>query len=53
MIYFLIKAIEYSIEKISKASKLLGVPEKLDIDVFEGRSGVKVYDWLKGGCKIN
>lgn len=47
---FPIKATEFSISKIKKVYDLLGVPEKLDVDIFEGRhqiSGRKAYDFLK------
>ncbi|MGC8971357.1 MAG: alpha/beta hydrolase family protein [bacterium] len=47
---FPIKATEFSISKVKKAYEILGVSEKLDVDIFEGRhqiSGRKAYDFLK------
>jgi len=47
---FPIKATEFSISKVKKVYELLGVPDKLDVDIFEGRhqiSGRKAYDFLK------
>lgn len=47
---FPIKATEFAISKVRKVYELLGVPEKLDVDIFEGRhqiSGRKAYDFLK------
>ncbi len=47
---FPVKATEFSVSKVRKVYELLGVPEKLDVDIFEGRhqiSGRKAYDFLK------
>lgn len=47
---FPIKATEFSVSKVRKVYELLGVPEKLEVDIFEGRhqiSGRKAYDFLK------
>lgn len=47
---FPIKATEFAISKVRKVYELLGVPGKLDVDIFEGRhqiSGRKAYDFLK------
>lgn len=51
---FPIKATEFAISKVRKVYELLGVPEKLDVDIFEGRhqiSGRKAYDFLKRELK--
>jgi len=47
---FPVRATEFAISKVRKVYELLGVPEKLDVDIFEGRhqiSGRKAYDFLK------
>jgi dienelactone hydrolase len=47
---FPIEATKFSLRQVQRAYDLLGVPERLDADIFEGRhqiSGAKAYDWLK------
>lgn len=47
---FPIRATEFAISRVRRVYELLGVPEKLDVDIFEGRhqiSGRKAYDFLK------
>ncbi|MBC7319571.1 acetylxylan esterase [bacterium] len=51
---FPIKATEFAISKVKRVYELLGVPEKLDVDIFEGRhqiSGRKAYEFLKRELK--
>lgn len=51
---FPIKATEFAISKVKRVYELLGVLEKLDVDIFEGRhqiSGRKAYEFLKRELK--
>jgi len=46
---FPIQATELAFERLKRAYDLLGVPERLDKDIFEGGhkfSGRKAYDWI-------
>jgi dienelactone hydrolase len=47
---FPVRATEFAISKVRKVYELLGIPEKFEVDIFEGRhqiSGRKAYDFLK------